>query len=295
MALGARIRETVDRGLTGGGSLEPSKRKGGRSHLLRAVHRRLRVVSVIALALELQLRVGRARGDVRVEAHEEKRGENDADRRPDKRKPPSRPHRCEDDEAERVREVGAARMRPEEAREEERRRRDPEHEPGPQPPEPRRGEQKGSHEHVRGCERRQEERDKPAQRVLVPGVVDEVLRQAGKTLVVEAKLLREPARGAGVAPPRERDRVDVDQAERGDERGRGEDRRPDPPEVTLRHRESPAEEVGGNRKQIVTHAQNDAAMRGTSVEPVLRDHAPDENDGAVGEREPIDEGRAEAQ
>ncbi len=106
---------------------------------------------------------------------------------------------------------------------------------------------------------------------------------------------REPARGAGVAPPGERDRVDVDQAERGDERGRGEDRRPDPPEVTLRHRESPAEEVGGNRKQIVTHAQNDAAMRGTSVEPVLRDHAPDENDGAVGEREPIDEGRVEAQ
>ena len=97
-------------------------------------------------------------------------------------------------------------------------------------------------------ERREERRDEPPQRMLVPRVVDEVLRQAREALVVEPELVREPARRARAAPPGERDRVDVDQAEGGDAPGRRERAsRPDGARPRTREIEPAPEEVRARR------------------------------------------------
>ena len=104
-------------------------------------------------------------------------------------------------------------MRPEQAGEEQGRERNPDDEPRPEPKEPCGHEQERRDENVGGRERREEHRDEPPERMLVARVVDEVLRETGEPLVVEPELIGEPPGRAGAPPPRERDRVDVDEAE----------------------------------------------------------------------------------
>ena len=87
------------------------------------------------------------------------------------------------------------------------------------------------HEDVRGRERAEEGRDEPADRVLlVTRVQDPVLRQAGEAAVDEPELFLVPAGHPRVAPPLERDEVDVGEApDRQRHRDAGESEREAPP------------------------------------------------------------------
>ena len=153
-------------------------------------------------------------------------------------------------------------MRPEEPGEDERGQRQPDEEPRPEVEPPRRREEQRGDEHVRRCERREEGRDEPPQRLLVARVVDEVLRQAGQPPVGEAELLREPAARARVPPPGERDRVDVDEPECGDRAGRAEDRGAEAARVSDAEVEPAPEEVRRDGKEVVADAEHDAAVGG---------------------------------
>src|SRR6266545_1688685 len=98
-------------------------------------------------------------------------------------------------------------------------------------PAPRPEQEQRDDEQVRRGEWGQERRDEPSQRTLVARVVDEVFRQPRKSLVVEPELLAEPAGGAGIAPPLERDRVDVDEAEGRDGAAGADDEHRKPPQL----------------------------------------------------------------
>ena len=155
-------------------------------------------------------------------------------------------------------------------------------------------EQDRDQQHVGGGERTEEGRDEPAQRPLVPRVVDEVLRQAGKALaVIEPELLAEPAGHSGVAPGLERDGVDVYEPPGGDDARRGEDRVADPAPIIVAERDRATEEVGGDRGQVVPEAVEDAARGRIAAEPVLRDHGVEEHERGVDEGEPVGRSRLE--
>ena len=115
-------------------------------------------------------------------------------------------------------------------------------------------------------------------RLLVPRVVDEVLGQAREALVGEPELIAEPAGRARVAPPRERDRVDVQEPEGGDTRGGREDRRSEPPQVGSGQLEPATEEVGPDRDEIVAQPVEDALVRRAAAEPALRDQRVDDDE-----------------
>ena len=94
-----------------------------------------------------------------------------------------------------------------------------------------------------------------------------------------------------LAPPGERDRVDVDEPEERHARRRS--RGSSPPSrrsVAPRQREAAAEEVAGDREQVLAHPEHDAAVGRGAAEPVLGQEPVDDDDGAVGEREPVDRG-----
>ena len=100
------------------------------------------------------------------------------------------------------------------------------------PPAHRRdGDEQRDDEEVTARERAQERRDEASQkRLVVPDVVDEVLRQPRDTgmyaraVVVVAELAVEVVDDAVRPPPADRHRIDVDEPERRDERGGAEQR-----------------------------------------------------------------------
>ena len=193
----------------------------------------------------------------------------------------------EHDEPEREREVRGPRMRPEKAGVGDDRR-------GDRPPRPPPGdeEEQDDHEHVRGRERAEEGRDEPPDRVvLVARVEDPVLRQPAEPLVDEPELLLEPARHARVAPPLQRHEVDVGEAPERERRPRrrraaSESRR----QATGVEHEQPAEEVRGDRDQVVARGEELAALRRLAVEPALREEPVEEDERRVDEREPVGPG-----
>ena len=130
-------------------------------------------------------------------------------RRQARRASTSAAERSEHQQARRERDERRPRMRPEESRVDDRAGRD-------RPPPWPRGDEEEQHddEGVRGRERAEEGRDEPAGRALLVGVQDPVLRQVREAAVGEPELLVEPVGDAGVAPPLERDEVDVDEPPR---------------------------------------------------------------------------------
>src|SRR5205823_5003594 len=80
---------------------------------------------------------------------------------------------------------------------------------------------------------------------------------------------------------------DVDESEHRETRRGREDRRADAAELRLGERETAAEEVGGDRDQVVARADDDAAMRGLPAEPALRQQRPDGDDSRVRERSDV--------
>ena len=99
-------------------------------------------------------------------------------------------------------------------------------------------------------DRREEGRDEATgQLLLVPVVVDEVLRQPREAVPVRvAELLREVTDGAVVPPPVEVDRVDVDQSPGDDRRG---DRQNEATNFARVDDERAAEEVGADAREVV--------------------------------------------
>ena len=187
-------------------------------------------------------------------------------------------------------------MRQEQARAQQRHHRQPEGQPhaGTQAPDAR--EQEPDQEQVGARERRQERRDQAPVRVAVACVVDEVLGQIREAAaVLEPELVGEPASGPRArAPPRQRDRVDVDDAERGHPAGGRDDGGVDAAALPLPQIEAAAEQVAGDREQVLAHAQDDAAMGRRPSEQVLGQEPVHDHAGPVGQRQPVEEERPEA-
>ena len=169
-------------------------------------------------------------------------------------------------------------MRPEQRREQQQGER--------QAPTPaQRHEEQRDEQQVRGRERREERRGQPTEDDAVPGVVDEVLRQVREPDVAEPELVGEPP--GSVPPERQRHGIDVDQPERGDERGSGKHRVADAGPLTLGQLQPAAEEVGADRQQIVARRIEDALVGRAPAEPRLREQTVKNDERAEGEREPV--------
>ena len=223
----------------------------------------------------------RLRADVRIGPDEEEARDDEHGRGGER--PPVAERVGEHDERQRERGDRGPRVGEEEADEEQAAE-------GAQPPRalPGSRDEQRDEEHVRGRERAEEGRDEPAQRPLVAGVVDEVLRQARDSRpVVEPELLREPAGHARVAPGVEWDRVDVDQPPSGDRCGRSEHEQTDPAELVAPEVEAAAEHVRGDRGEGVARAVEDPRDGGVAAEPVLRKQRVEDDEAGEGEREPV--------
>ena len=127
------------------------------------------------------------------------------------------------------------------------------------------------------------------------GVEGEVLGHARGAAVLEAELVAEVGRNAGVAPGLDRDGVLLDQADRRDGRGRAEDRPREPPQLRAAEHERAAEQVGGHRSERVPRGQEDRVGAGLAVQHVLRDQRVEDDEPAEREREQVDEPRPERQ
>ena len=223
----------------------------------------------------------RARADVVVRLHEHEGDRRHGDGQADEEQPS--PQDREDEQGEQEREQSSARVRPEQRGEEQRCER-----PAPAPPAQRHEEQRND-EQVRGRERREERRGQPPEDDAAALVVDEVLGQAAQPLVRQAELIPEPP--LRVAPPRERHEKDVDQPDRRDARGRGQEHAADAPALLRRQVEAAAEEVRLDGQQVVARRVEHALVRRAAAEPGLRQHGVDDDERAEGEREPVDDVR----
>ena len=139
-------------------------------------------------------------------------------------------------------------------------------------------------EHVCGRKGRDERRDQASEEA-VGRVESEVLRQSGGAVVAVAELAVEVADRAGVAPPLDRHRVDLDQAPGCDCGRADDDHRADPPEL---RDDGAAEEVRRDEDQVVSQAVRDRAGARVPVERALGDHRVEDDDRAVGERERVE-------
>ena len=225
--------------------------------------------------------------DVRIGTDEEERRRDEDHGGGDG--PPAPQRVAEHDQAERKRGDRRPRVREEQADREQRRQPGKPARVAP----PRRGDKDRRQQHVRRRERAEERRDEPAQRPLVAGVVDPVLGQAGEAAVLEPELLPEPAGHTRVAPGLQGDGVDVDQPPRRDDGGDAEDQPAGDPAIAGREGDAAAEEVAGDRGQVVPDPVEDPARGGVAAEPVLRDQRVEDDDRRVREREPVDPVRPE--
>ncbi len=105
-------------------------------------------------------------------------------------------------------------------------------------------------------------------------------------MVVETELVGEPARG--LAPPPQRDEVDVEQPVDRNAAGGREHRPAEAATLLARQLEAAAEEVGEDRQQVVARAVEHTLVRGAAAEHRLRDQAVDDDERREREREPID-------
>ena len=154
------------------------------------------------------------------------------------------------------------------------------------------GEEQRDDEGERGRERADEARDEPPEQPVL-GVERPVVREAARTVVVEAELVAEVADRAGAAPPLDVDRIEVDQPADG-QRCTGAEQRPaDPAELDAVEDQRAAEEVRDDRDKPVAKAVEDRPRAGFPVEHVLRDEGVEADDGCEGEGEPVDDPRAE--
>ncbi len=192
----------------------------------------------------------------------------------------------EDDEPDGERDDRRAGERPQEAR------RADESERRAEPQAARNREQQQRHdEHVRGRERRDERRDEPAEEA-VARVEREVLRQAGRAVVVVAELVVEVPDGARMAPPLDRHRVDLDQSPRRDRRSRSRDR---PAQRAHRGHDRATEEVRSDEDEVVTQPVQDCLRPGVPAERTLGDHGVQDDERRERKREVVDEAWAERQ
>ncbi len=202
------VQVAVDRGLAGA----------------ERIAARLLLLAAGALDLELGRGEARLRRDVRIGPDEEERGRHEHAGGGDR--PPAPQRVGEHDESED--ECSDRRPR---VREEQRDEQQPAQSREPARALPRRRDEDRDQQQVGRRERAEEGRDETAERPLVAGVVDEVLREAGEATVVEPELLLEPAGHARVAPELQRDGVDVDEPPEGDGGRRGEDECRDPAQL----------------------------------------------------------------
>ena len=161
------------------------------------------------------------------------------------------------------------------------------------PTAPQRDEEQRDDQEVRRRERAEERRGEATEDDAVPGVVDEVLRQARQSVVRQPELVVEPA---GCGPPeRERDRIDIDQSERRDEGGGREHGVAEAGALAVGQREPAAQEVRGDGKQVVAGGVQDPLVRRAAAEPRLRQQPVQDDERAEREREPIREAAVEGQ
>ena len=158
----------------------------------------------------------------------------------------------------------------------------------------RREQQRHGEEEGRG-ERAHERPDEPPVQLAAAGVEGEVLGHARGAAVLEAELVAEVGRNAGVAPRLDRDGVLLDQADRRDGRGRAEDRPREPPQLRAAEHERAAEQVGGHGRERVPRGQEDRVRARLAVQQVLRDQRVEDDEPAEREREQVDEPRPERQ
>ena len=147
------------------------------------------------------------------------------------------------------------------------------------------------HEQVGRGERREERRGEAPEDNVAALVVDEILRQPREPLVGEAELVLVPT--ACVPPERERDQIDVEQADRGHAGRRREDRSNQRGTFCGGEREEAAERVRLDRQKIVARGVDDTRVRRSAAERRLRDQAVDDDEAREREREPVAEDRPE--
>src|SRR5205823_4791815 len=163
-------------------------------------------------------------------------------------------------------------------------------------PERRGRDQQGDDEQVAAAERAEERRDEAAQEVILGArVVDEVLRQPAGAVVVVAEMVAEVVDDGARSPPADRDRVDVDEPDRGDG-GRGAEQRPrQPTQVLAAEPQRAAEEVRTDRDEIVPRTEQDGVPAGSAAECILRDQRVDDDERGEGERERVHDPEVERQ
>ena len=158
----------------------------------------------------------------------------------------------------------------------------------------RREQQRHGEEEGRG-ERAHERPDEPPVQLAAAGVEGEVLGHARGAAVLEAELVAEVGRDAGVAPRLDRDGVLLDQADRRDGGGRAEDRPREPAQLRAAEHERAAEQVRGHGRERVPRGQEDRVRARLAVQQVLRDQRVEDDEPAEREREQVDEPRPERQ
>ena len=114
-------------------------------------------------------------------------------------------------------------------------------------------------------------------------------------MVVVAELLVEVVHDAVRPPPADRYGVDVDDAERGDERGRAEKRPHETPQVVARQLQRAAEEERADGDEVVPGRECDRVVAGAPAERRLRNERICDDDEAEREREAVDDAGPERQ
>ena len=237
--------------------------------------------SLRAQDLELGLRVARRRADVRKCLHEadadHERGDGQSDRQP------ASLRRGQDEEPEGEGEVRGTRVCPQQSGIGDRGRCD-------RPPVGTTSDEVEQHddEHVRRRQWAEERRDEPPDRILLVARVEHpVLRQTRQAPIAETELVPKPPGHARVAPPLQRDGVDVDQApQREQDRGAGKREGDAPPRRRGEH-EQAAEEIGGNGQQVVPGRKQLPSRCRAAVEPRLRQEPVEEHEARKRECQPI--------